>query len=394
MSDTAPQMPPVAGLVLAGGLSRRMGGGDKTLLLLDGRPMLLHVLDRVAPQVGPLAINANGDPDRFAPFGRPVVPDELEGFPGPLAGILAGLEWVRRDHPTLTHLLTVPADAPFLPRDMVDRLWARIEAGADIACAASGGWTHPPIALWPVRLRKELRAAVIDEGMRKIDAWTARYRTEAVEWQAAPLDPFYNVNRPEDLDAAKDLLEQAAAREAAPDVPASKPFGVVIERRTSSHPWGSDAYVPVAVAPGVPAGDPVRQAEADRWVTGGVTLELFRKETEGYRRNLSTPTPRIYVILRPVTDDDGNTYGPLPVKPVLVTACPYEAEAYLHGDETQVEAVPMPDDVAHWVGAFCARHHVDQPFVKRKQKTKVAREDDTFSRIPPVQQARRDRGAP
>ncbi|XKG61935.1 DUF3305 domain-containing protein [Caenispirillum salinarum] len=177
-------------------------------------------------------------------------------------------------------------------------------------------------------------------------------------------------------------------------MPASKPFGVVIERRTSSHPWGSDAYVPVAVAPGVPAGDPVRQAEADRWVTGGVTLELFRKETEGYRRNLSTPTPRIYVILRPVTDDDGNTYGPLPVKPVLVTACPYEAEAYLHGDETQVEAVPMPDDVAHWVGAFCARHHVDQPFVKRKQKTKVAREDDTFSRIPPVQQARRDRGAP
>lgn len=302
-----------------------------------------------------------------------------------------GWEWVRRDHPTLTHLLTVPADAPFIPRDLLSRLWERIEDGVDIACAASGGWTHPPIALWPVRLRKDLRAAVIDEGVRKIDAWTARYRTEAVEWPTIPLDPFYNVNRPEDLEAAKNLLEQAAAREDAPDVPSAKPFGVVIERRVSTHPWGTDAYVPVAVVPGVPVGDPVRRAEGDRWVTGGITLELFRKETEGYRRNLSSAEPRVYVIMRPVTEDENDANQPLPVKPVLVTACPYEAEAYLHGDETQVEAVPMPADVAHWVGAFCARHHVDQPFVKRKQKAKVAREDDTFSRIPPVERARRER---
>lgn len=149
---------------------------------------------------------------------------------------------------------------------------------------------------------------------------------------------------------------------------------------------------PVAVAPGVPVGEAVRQAEEDRWVTGGITLELFRKETEGYRRNLSAPTPRIYVILRPVTEDDGDAWRPLPVKPVLVTACPYEAEAYMHGDETQVEAVSMPDDVAHWIGAFCARHHIDQPFVKRKRGAKAAREDDAFSRIPPVELARRERG--
>lgn len=395
MTDTSTPTPTpaVAGLILAGGLSRRMGGGDKTLLLLDGRPMLLHVIDRLAPQVGPLAVNANGDPDRFAPFGRPVVPDEIEGFPGPLAGILAGLEWVRRDHPALSHLLTVPADAPFIPRDLLERMWARVDAGADIVCAASGGWRHPPIALWPVRLRADLRKAVVDEGLRKIDAWTARYRTDSVEWATTPVDPFFNVNRPEDLDAAKGLIEQAVTREAAPDVPATKPVGVVIERRPSTHPWGSDSYKAAAVVPGVPLDAPVRQAEADRWVTGGLTLELFRKETEGYRRNLSTEQPRIYVILRPVTSEDGAAFAPLPVKPVLVTACPYEAEAYLHGDETQVETVPMPDDMAHWVGAFCARHHVDQPFVKRKQKAKMAREDDTFSRIPPVARARREKGA-
>lgn len=396
-ASAAPQTTPptVAGLILAGGLSRRMGGGDKTLLLLDGRPMLLHVVDRIAPQVGPLAINANGDPDRFAPFGRAVVPDEIEGFPGPLAGILAGLEWAKRDHPGLTHVLTVPADAPFLPRDLVARLWAEIAAGADIACAASAGWTHPPIALWPVRLRADLRKAVVEEGLRKIDAWTARYRTVSVEWPATPLDPFYNVNRPEDLEAAKELMEQAAAREAAPDVPFSRPFGVVIERRVSTHPWGSDTYKAVAVVPGVPVGTPVREAEADRWVTGGIPLELFRKETEGYRRNLSTPQPRLYVILRPVTGEDGDAIAPLPVKPVLVTACPYEAEAYLHGDETQVEAVPMTEDVAHWVGAFCARHHLDQPFVKRKQKAKPGAADEPFSRIAPVDLAkRRPGGAP
>lgn len=384
---SAPPPPPlnrIAAVILAGGQSRRMGGGDKTLLDLDGRPMLAHVLERIAPQVGPMALNANGDAARFEPFGLPVLPDVVEGFAGPLAGVLTALRWAAIEHPDVTHVLTTAADAPFVPRDLVARLWREIEAGADIACAASGGWTHPVVALWPVRLAGDLKHALIDEDLRKIDAWTARYRTVSVEWPAAPLDPFYNVNRPEDLDAARAMLDAAERREAAGDVPASRRIAIVIERRPSSHPWGSDSYVPVAAVPAAPDDtDTVRQAETGRWVSHAVTVELFRRETEGYRRNLSAPQPRLYVIMRPVEGQ------PIPLAPFLVTACPYEGEAYLHDDGTQVETVPMPDEVAYWVGAFCARHHVDTPFVKRRQKGKAPREDDAFSRVPPVEQARR-----
>ncbi|SOD90907.1 molybdenum cofactor guanylyltransferase MobA [Caenispirillum bisanense] len=382
-----PAPPPlhrIAGVILAGGLSRRMGGGDKTLLTLDGKPMLAHVIERLTPQVGPMALNANGDPARFEPFGLPVLPDVVEGFAGPLAGVLTALRWAALEHPDVTHVLTTAADAPFVPLDLVARLWRAVEDGADIACAASGGWTHPVVALWPVRLAGDLRRALVDEDMRKIDAWTARYRTVAVEWPAQPLDPFFNVNRPEDLDAANAMLEAAEARAAVGEVEKSRRLSIVLERRTSSHPWGSDSYVPVAAVPAAAdAPAEIRPAEADRWISAPMTVELFRRETEGYRRNLSAPEPRLYVILRPVEGQ------PIPMAPFLVTACPYEGEAYLHDDGTQLETVPMPEDVAYWVGAFCARHHVDTPFVKRKQKTKAPREDDTFSRIAPVDRARR-----
>ncbi|GAA0594997.1 molybdenum cofactor guanylyltransferase MobA [Caenispirillum bisanense] len=389
MTDTPPPAIPqprarIAGVILAGGLSRRMGGGDKTLLDLDGRPMLAHVIDRIAPQVGAMALNANGDTARFAPFGLPVLTDVVEGFAGPLAGVLTALEWAAADHPDVTHVLTTAADAPFVPLDLAARLWQAVEAGADIACAASGGWTHPVVALWPVRLAADLRRALVGEDMRKIDAWTARYRTTAVEWPAAPLDPFYNVNRPEDLDAARRMLAEAEDRAAAPDVPSHRTLAVVIERRSSSHPWGSDRFVPVAVVPADAGEAPgIRPAETDRWVCGPQTLDLFRRETEGYRRNLSTPEPRLYVILRPAAG------AAIPLAPFLVTACPYEAEAYMQGDDTVVETLPMTEEMAYWIGAFCARHHVDTPFIKRKQKAKSSREDDSFRRLPPVDRARR-----
>jgi molybdopterin-guanine dinucleotide biosynthesis protein A len=197
----------VIAVVLAGGLARRMGGGDKPLRLLAGRPLLDHVLDRVRPQVAGVILNANGDAARFAAYGLPVVPDPLPDFPGPLAGVLAGLDWAAEHRPEIPTLLSVPGDGPFLPADLVARLEAaRTAAGTPMACAASGGWTHPPIALWPVSLREELRAALL-AGEKKIDRWTARFGCAAAEWPTDPVDPFFNANAPEDLAAAEALLQ-------------------------------------------------------------------------------------------------------------------------------------------------------------------------------------------
>jgi molybdopterin-guanine dinucleotide biosynthesis protein A len=191
------------GVVLAGGLARRMGGGDKPLRLLAGRPMLEHVLARLAPQCTGLAINANGDASRFAAYGLPVWPDTLPDHPGPLAGILAALEaspceWVA----------TVPGGSPLLPPDLVARLHAAREAaGTPLACAASGGFTHPPVALWPRALAAELRAAV-ESGERKIDRWTARLGVAVAAWDCMPHDPFVNANTPEELAEVETLLRQ------------------------------------------------------------------------------------------------------------------------------------------------------------------------------------------
>lgn len=200
----------VVGVLLAGGRARRMGGGDKPLRLLAGRPLLDHVLDRARPQVAALAINANGDGSRFQRYGLPVVADVVDGFQGPLAGVLTGLEWAVRERPGVGWLASFATDAPFVPRDLVTRLAAAVDAGADIACAASGGRDHPVFALWPVRLRDPLRWALITEGVRKIDQWTARYRLARVEFPTEPLDPFFNVNRPDDLAEAERLMPAAS----------------------------------------------------------------------------------------------------------------------------------------------------------------------------------------
>ena len=202
-------MSDVLAVVLAGGLARRMGGGDKPLRLLGGRPLLAHVIDRVAPQVAGIILNANGDPARFAAFGLPVVADPLPDYPGPLAGVLAALDWAAAERPGVATVLSVPGDGPFLPADLVARLEAaRRAAGVPMACAASGGWTHPPIALWPVALRGALRAALL-AGEKKIDRWTARFGCASAEWPAVPVDPFFNANAPADLAAAEALLPSA-----------------------------------------------------------------------------------------------------------------------------------------------------------------------------------------
>ncbi len=196
---------------MAGGQSRRMGGGDKCLRPLDGKPILEHVIDRVRPQVAPLLLNANGDPERFAGFGLPVVADAVGDFAGPLAGVLTGLEWAADQAPGCTWLASFATDAPFLPEDLVARLLAAVEAeGADMACAASGGRDHPVFGLWPVRLRGDLRRAMVEEGIRKVNAWTARFKLARVafppvETPAGPLDSFFNANRPEDLAEAERL---------------------------------------------------------------------------------------------------------------------------------------------------------------------------------------------
>lgn len=199
----------IVGILLAGGLSRRMGGGDKTLRLLGGRPLLDHVIERARPQVAALVLNANGDPARFAGFGLPVVADSVPDFAGPLAGILAGLDWAAANCADCPLVASIASDSPFLPSDLVARLYRGMtDAGADLACAASRGQSHPVIGLWPVRLRQALRQAVVDEDIRKVDVWTGRYRLATVPFDDEPggIDPFFNANRPDDLDRAEALL--------------------------------------------------------------------------------------------------------------------------------------------------------------------------------------------
>ncbi|MBO1073050.1 molybdenum cofactor guanylyltransferase MobA [Roseomonas marmotae] len=203
-----PNSPETLGVVLAGGLARRMGGGDKPLRELGGRPLLAHVLARLRPQVTALLLNANGDPARFGPFGLPVVADGVPDYPGPLAGVLAALDWAAAHRPGLEWVVSVPGDSPFIPADLVARLHrAREVAGVPMACAKSGGWTHPPVGLWPVALREELRAALLADE-RKIDRWTARFGCASAEWPDRPRDPFFNANTPEELAEAEALLRQ------------------------------------------------------------------------------------------------------------------------------------------------------------------------------------------
>jgi len=208
------------GVILAGGQATRMGGGDKTLLELDGRPILAHVIDRLAPQVAGLALNANGDPARFAPFELPVVPDSIPGFAGPLAGVLAGLDWAAAQG--ADRIVTVAGDTPFFPRDLALRLQeaatgmthplvlAATPADPDMQTKSksrSGMIRHPTFGLWPVTLRDDLRDALAG-GLRKVVLWTQTHDGREALFDT-PGDPFFNVNTPGDLARARALPEAA-----------------------------------------------------------------------------------------------------------------------------------------------------------------------------------------
>jgi len=199
-------IPATHGLVLAGGLARRMGGGDKALIRIGSETILGRTLARLAPQVSGIVLNANGVPARFAPFGLPVVADSVPDFAGPLAGILAGLDWIAANRPETEWMVSVPGDCPFLPRDLVARLHAaRIAEGKPLACAHSGDWRHPVVGLWQVSLRENLRHAITMEDLRKIEVWTARHGIALADWPTEPVDPFFNVNTPGDVERATQL---------------------------------------------------------------------------------------------------------------------------------------------------------------------------------------------
>lgn len=205
------------GVILAGGQATRMGGGDKGLLPLGDRPLLAHVIDRLSPQVGALALNANGAQDRFAALGLPVVPDSIAGFPGPLAGVLAGLDWAAQQGAET--IVTVAADTPFFPRDLVVTLvdaangmthplvLAATPRGIEKtkSMSTSGLIRHPTFGLWPVALRDDLRAALKD-GISKVVIWTDRHDGREAVFPTDAGDPFFNVNTPEDLEAARAML--------------------------------------------------------------------------------------------------------------------------------------------------------------------------------------------
>jgi molybdenum cofactor guanylyltransferase len=198
--------PDIPGVLLAGGLARRMGGGDKPMRTIAGKTILERVIARLKPQCDGLMLNANGEPSRFAAFGLPVICDTVADFPGPLAGILAALDWMAMHRPDVQRVLSAAADCPFLPRDLVARLEAaRAGQNAELAVAASDGQTHPVIGLWSVRLRGELRHALVDEDIRKIDRWTARYPLATVSWPTTPVDPFFNANTVDDIAEADRL---------------------------------------------------------------------------------------------------------------------------------------------------------------------------------------------
>lgn len=196
----------ILGVLLAGGLARRMGGGDKPMRTIGGRTILERVIARLEPQCDGLVLNANGDPARFAAFGLPVIADGVADFPGPLAGILAALDWTAANRPDASLVLSAAGDCPFLPRDLVSRLHGALVAeNAELAVAASDGQSHPVIGLWSVALREQLRHALVVEDVRKIDRWTARYRLATVTWPTTPLDPFFNANTMDDIAEAERL---------------------------------------------------------------------------------------------------------------------------------------------------------------------------------------------
>ncbi len=207
-------MEKVPGVILAGGLSLRMGGSDKSLRALAGKPLVGHVIERIKGQAAPVAINANGDASRFRIFGLPVIPDITADFAGPLAGVLAGMRWAAKADPDARFIVTAACDTPFFPSDLVQKLLAATSgASPSIALAASGGKVHPVYGLWPIALADDL-ALSLDKGTRKVLHWTERHPNTIVDFAFADfsgkaVDPFFNANTPTEIAEAERLLRRA-----------------------------------------------------------------------------------------------------------------------------------------------------------------------------------------
>lgn len=212
VDETSAQL---VGVILAGGLSRRMEGAEKTLLDLAGQPLIGHICSRFAAQCGELIVNANGDPGRFAFLDLPVQGDTVDGFAGPLAGVLAAMDWCNKHRPAATHVVTVAGDTPFFPADYVSRLKTAlaVERKSETICLAySGGNRHPTFGLWPIALREALRRFLVEEGERKVMLFAQRHNLVKVDFPLAPdgSDPFFNINTPQDMQQAEQMIGTAA----------------------------------------------------------------------------------------------------------------------------------------------------------------------------------------
>ncbi|MBC7906611.1 MAG: molybdenum cofactor guanylyltransferase MobA [Rhodospirillaceae bacterium] len=352
----------ISGVILAGGLARRMGGGDKPLITVDGQTLLERTMERLAPQVGKLLLNANGDPARFAAYGLDIRADVIDGYGGPLVGILTALEWAK--DLGVEWVASAAADTPLFPADLVACLLAAVKAeGADMAMAVSGGHSHPVFALWPVRLTAELRRAVVEHDIRKIEAFTDHFKVARVEWAQTPYDPFFNVNAPEDVVRLEMILTGTLPAE--PPLQASLPVAVMIERKDSSaNAWVTETWRPLAVVTDPPPGPSwvkLRQGEGfEHYLAAAPDLTLHRSDLASYRYNLGGADPRLFVVVR-------KTDSTPPVRVVMVTAAPDEAQKMSESGEDQVESLPLPAPLLTWVQTFCASHPPDEPMRKRKR---------------------------
>ncbi|MEP3265513.1 MAG: molybdenum cofactor guanylyltransferase MobA [Hyphomicrobiales bacterium] len=202
----------VLGVLLAGGLSRRMGGGDKGLIPLGGKPVMAHAFDRLKAQTGNVIINANGDPNRFAGFAAPIVPDTIDGFAGPLAGVLAGLRYAQKLEQVPSFIVTAAADTPFFPDNLVAALKSKADDEQTVVLATSNDRRHPTFGLWPVMLADDLDTWLQDEKNRKVLLWVERHNWATADFKSIHLDdltidPFFNINTPEDFETAQELLK-------------------------------------------------------------------------------------------------------------------------------------------------------------------------------------------
>lgn len=347
----------ITGLILAGGLSRRMGGGDKTLIEVDGKTLLARTVERLAPQVSTLVLNANGDPARFASYGLRVVADVVDGYGGPLVGTLSGLEALP---PGTEWMLTTAADTPLFPEDLAARLLEAATAqGTRLAMATCGGRAQPVFALWHASLAAPLRQAVVEGGVRKIEDFTDRHAPARVDWPNQPFDPFFNVNAPEDVVRLRMILDGTLPE--LPPIHRALELAVVVERKDGAGPWASESWRPLEMVLDPPPGagwvQLRREPGWEHYLAAG-RLDLHRSDLSSYRYNLAGEQPRLFVALR---REEGR------VRVLLVTLAPDEAQKFMESGDDVVEAVALPAAIRAWAEEFCACHPPEEPLRKRRR---------------------------